>query len=587
MTNQGTDNLIDECCHLEITQKFVSPTGKVFDYTYNNNNNWFCVTPDMKGTWKYYLEINGDYNTDFSGSFEVVSKTDFQYKRDNWSFDNSGDNFTHDKYYLNSNDASQLLKGLSIIEKARITFSRYSDWHGSCYGMTALATLVKAGEVSSNRLPGNPSNLYKAANPNKNYNIESAINYYQLLQDTEVIQQVKAAYSRLTQSEIIREMIAINRNNDCNITPFLLGFSGTFWGTDDGGHAIMVYDCKKGNYTWNSLTYDTMFVTYDPNSTVHDECRCLYVNSSNNSWCIPSYMLGSNWNNGRLSYIITGYDTLNYHGLYERASVGGRIASGNYYAILRAAAMKSNVSITKLNQSSGSLGNSTISSDDEITVFYDVFGEDITKATLNAVLPQKDADYVFKTDKSDNYNLQMSYENLAYFVEADNGKKVTFSPEGSCRLDSAGGRCAVNAVYNNAEKCPLSWSNVKIESNDTGYVQLNEKYGMFLIESQSLNDCSVSSVTDYDTLSNVSINFSSNGQKAYIYQKNGKVAAQVVGDLNGDYKISVSDAVILQKWLLGQETKMPEIWQAADLCEDERIDVFDFCLLKRLLIENS
>lgn len=58
------------------------------------------------------------------------------------------------------------------------------------------------------------------------------------------------------------------------------------------------------------------------------------------------------------------------------------------------------------------------------------------------------------------------------------------------------------------------------------------------------------------------------------------------GDANGDGEVSVADAVMLQNWLL---TKSKELtcWQNVDLCEDGRIDVFDLCLLKRMLVKKE
>ena len=38
-----------------------------------------------------------------------------------------------------------------------------------------------------------------------------------------------------------------------------------------------------------------------------------------------------------------------------------------------------------------------------------------------------------------------------------------------------------------------------------------------------------------------------------------------------------------QKWLLAIPDAMLVDWKAADMCEDNRIDVFDLCLLKRKL----
>ncbi len=58
------------------------------------------------------------------------------------------------------------------------------------------------------------------------------------------------------------------------------------------------------------------------------------------------------------------------------------------------------------------------------------------------------------------------------------------------------------------------------------------------------------------------------------------------GDINSDGKFNVSDAVILQKWLLNVPNIELADWKAADLCEDEELNVFDLCMMKRLLINS-
>ena len=63
-------------------------------------------------------------------------------------------------------------------------------------------------------------------------------------------------------------------------------------------------------------------------------------------------------------------------------------------------------------------------------------------------------------------------------------------------------------------------------------------------------------------------------------------AETIKGDCNADGEFSVADVVLLQKWLLTEEKSMPD-WKAADLCEDDILDVFDLCLMKRMLVENS
>ena len=70
----------------------------------------------------------------------------------------------------------------------------------------------------------------------------------------------------------------------------------------------------------------------------------------------------------------------------------------------------------------------------------------------------------------------------------------------------------------------------------------------------------------------------------------GQTAVQVTaagiatGDVNGDGAFNVSDVVLLQKWLLAVPDTHLENWRAANFYEDERLDVFDLCLMKRELL---
>lgn len=58
----------------------------------------------------------------------------------------------------------------------------------------------------------------------------------------------------------------------------------------------------------------------------------------------------------------------------------------------------------------------------------------------------------------------------------------------------------------------------------------------------------------------------------------------IKGDANLDGQVSIADAVILQKWLLGASDELT-CWRNVDLCEDGIIDVFDMALLRRLIVE--
>ena len=57
------------------------------------------------------------------------------------------------------------------------------------------------------------------------------------------------------------------------------------------------------------------------------------------------------------------------------------------------------------------------------------------------------------------------------------------------------------------------------------------------------------------------------------------------GDVNCDGEVTIADAVLLQKWLLAVPGTQIPYWKNADLCEDDRLDVFDLVLMRRALIE--
>ena len=68
----------------------------------------------------------------------------------------------------------------------------------------------------------------------------------------------------------------------------------------------------------------------------------------------------------------------------------------------------------------------------------------------------------------------------------------------------------------------------------------------------------------------------------------GKVPEYIpTGDLNGDGEFNVADAVLFQKYILGiSDTEISDL-KNADLYQDNIIDSFDLCLMKKKLVENK
>ena len=63
--------------------------------------------------------------------------------------------------------------------------------------------------------------------------------------------------------------------------------------------------------------------------------------------------------------------------------------------------------------------------------------------------------------------------------------------------------------------------------------------------------------------------------------------AYLQGDVNNDGEFNISDAVLLQKWLLGISNDGIVNWKSADLYEDDRLDAFDMIEMRKLLINSA
>lgn len=61
-----------------------------------------------------------------------------------------------------------------------------------------------------------------------------------------------------------------------------------------------------------------------------------------------------------------------------------------------------------------------------------------------------------------------------------------------------------------------------------------------------------------------------------------QISDGLLGDANLDGSVNVADVVMLQKWLLG--SGVLTCWKNVNFYDDDRIDVFDLCLMKRYLL---
>lgn len=121
-------------------------------------------------------------------------------------------------------------------------------------------------------------------------------------------------------------------------------------------------------------------------------------------------------------------------------------------------------------------------------------------------------------------------------------------------------------------------------------MKINHATAVVLVLLMVSNAAGLSTSSAYNSIS-ASVVVSNSGENATLNQTENSIYTDsdtnVTGDINMDGAFNVADVVLLQKWLLAVPDTELANWKAADLCEDDCLDVFDLCLMKRQYLTES
>ena len=110
------------------------------------------------------------------------------------------------------------------------------------------------------------------------------------------------------------------------------------------------------------------------------------------------------------------------------------------------------------------------------------------------------------------------------------------------------------------------------------------------------NPCTVDDFYAYDQECSYSFNFRSEagGYNDIEFEKTSETSDCIEvtcymkwnpgGDLNSDRSFGVADLLLMNKWLLGDGEVQISDWKAADFCRDNKLDVFDLCIMRQAVI---
>jgi hypothetical protein len=262
---------------------------------------------------------------------EVVSDINFGY--DNWNFTNDANYFDYDwdgfEYYNDSDNYEMKQDYLTILQNAfpantaLIKEFNRSPWGGSCFGMSAVAVLIKAGYLDPDFFQATADETYYLTNPNYSYTTESLINYYHIMQICSAdnmplmmknIQWWGDTNNYKNNKTIVREVknskVVVSGGKNIS-TPVVLTF-----GYKKDAHAVVAYGYSFMDEKHNILIYD-------PNDNTTPLVLTLNEDYSNPQFW-QNGALHSEYNQSLVLRNTFSADELNYSNLQDKLTEFGK-----------------------------------------------------------------------------------------------------------------------------------------------------------------------------------------------------------------------------------------------------------------------
>lgn len=558
---------------------------------------------------------------------------------DNLSFTNSRKNFygasdrgfwrtiniLNPGYYMTTEDYNKLTNGLSDSVKEILTQQMCSDWGGSCYGMSVAVSLMKTGYLKASNYQMNAKTAHDISSiPKDNRKLESMISFYHLQQFLPDAQAITKNLPKVGDdftahhTKLINEVKKVENGG----MPVVLGIYWQRYGNNNKienvGHAVVAYRVEEGAFPANNPIYKYRVSVYDPNTLKYEYIYFRDDLSTSESWHydgLSTYSGGNSKvvpNSQRIGDIISDYKDIELIGYENNANntrktdYGNRVVNSINNSV---SSISSNGKYTDISAVSNRNGlNANIIPSSGITAD----GE--TSGSCMVFLPDDDAEYtITPTDKA----LDVSMLNDGNFValNADDIALATFSSDGKIEMEINSGKFAIDSTFDE-ENTELPWSTMLTEGEGKGKISLemtDDKKGMILsgdnlknvtVSARNASDIKISESNSEPTdIADIpSIAFSTEKNKVFInssdsnsitvyedkdddgsfetliaYSENAgnKDTGAILGDINNDGKINVTDVSKTAAHVKGIKSLDVNAQKSADVNGDGKINVTD------------
>lgn len=521
----------------------------------------------------------------------ATTKQSFEWGKDNWAmaYDMLGLQYLSEGYRLLEEHSDNLSDSLNPMERERIRTAEEREWLGAEYGMAVTEILAKSGVFSVSMW--DPSAKHVNSLDLEDERNLSLISYYQLLQESDAVQQELAwTCTYMTQKSVLSSLISKAQNAGKGGAMTLAAFF-----SEGYAHAAVAYDAEYGSWIIGEETYDGRVLIADPYLDGFSDEACLYFSSSTLEWCVPMWNISSS-EGCRIGLASDSLSMLNSGGYFM--GTASHASSHPYIPIIEVSA------------GSGEFTLTPIGTDDDSSItgsglkWFSAIASLVTH--VKAGLDYTAEGYEICPLTEDTASYQMSFEESLITVRADKADKITMMAEGSAMLQGADSTYEIGITA----ETDLPWEHITISGTGCSVLLMEHTEDGLLLQGDCLEGTVITAESEYVSVSRklealsdgssyttalvyadsddsicIMVDTDADGECETILQSEDIPAEDVrYGDVNLDGIVSMTDLVRLNYYLANCIMLNEEALLNADCDENMRLNAVDAQLVLRFLI---
>ena len=456
------------------------------------------------------------------------SSGQFTWKKDNWSFSNSTNNFG-DTYYMSSKYRNKLMDGLGRLERENVRKGLSADWSGSCYGMASVSILSCLDVIDISEFESGADSVYAVDGPPSD-EIKSLINYYFALQYTDrMSQKTTKAMNSKEKYKIIDLLEKVKDGKPTLLTYYFPPeYDPYTMITYYSGHAVVAYavEDKSGKLS-DGFVYDKQILIYDNRLTYFSKSNCLYINTTDYSWELPYDNISSK-KEACLGLVTNDLDDLNHHGY-----VGGTTQTDtqSFVGILTSSPVSSELHLSRLSSGGSQFQYNSLTDDDFF--FYSPLCENTSSGTFNIGFNNTKSGYTMRLDEKQAQDISMRYENSLISVNTTNTDRISFAPDGFAYIEGSGTDYGFELVFNDGYYYK-DWYKMSVEGSGVDNASVRPGSNGYVLSASNLDQVTVRFENDEYSPSRT---FSTGYDEVLIYEIDEEtIGIRVDTDGNGTFE---------------------------------------------------